>query len=58
MYFLKRKDAIPTEPGNKTQPKPLFKWVTIYHSPDRWPLELFLSHMDPARYKITESITN
>lgn len=35
--------------------KPPFKWKSIYRCPERWPLALFLTHLNPQRYRITHT---
>lgn len=35
-------------------PHPAFYWRPLYYCPVRWPLELFLRHLDQQKYKITE----
>ncbi len=35
--------------------KPPFKWKSIYRCPERWPLALFLKHLNPQRYRITHT---
>lgn len=48
MYYIERRERM------AGGPQPAFRWRPTYYCPERWPLELFIRHLNRRIYKITE----